>query len=44
MVGATVGMGYVVLEAQQTFRAERAFAGIFVLFKRERHGWWLRLL
>jgi taurine transport system permease protein len=29
MVGATVGMGYMVLEAQQTF--ERVFAGIFVI-------------
>ncbi|MBV8936842.1 MAG: ABC transporter permease [Alphaproteobacteria bacterium] len=31
MVGATVGMGYMVLEAQQTFRTERVFAGIFVI-------------
>jgi ABC-type proline/glycine betaine transport system permease subunit len=26
MIGATVGMGYMVLEAQQTFRTERVFA------------------
>src|SRR5215471_5668933 len=31
MVGATVGMGYMVLEAQQTFRTERVFSGIFVI-------------
>ncbi len=31
MIGATVGMGYMVLEAQQTFRTERVFAGIFVI-------------
>jgi ABC-type nitrate/sulfonate/bicarbonate transport system permease component len=31
MVGATVGLGYIVLEAQQTFRTERVFAGIFVI-------------
>jgi len=31
MVGATVGLGYMVLEAQQTFRTERVFAGIFVI-------------
>jgi ABC-type nitrate/sulfonate/bicarbonate transport system permease component len=26
-----VGLGYMVLEAQQTFRTERVFAGIFVI-------------
>src|SRR6202022_959017 len=31
MVGATVGLGYMVLEAQQTFRTERVFASIFVI-------------
>ena len=31
MIGATVGMGYMILEAQQTFRTERVFAGIFVI-------------
>jgi ABC-type nitrate/sulfonate/bicarbonate transport system permease component len=31
MVGATAGLGYMVLEAQQTFRTERVFAGIFVI-------------
>ena len=31
MIGATVGMGYMVLEAQQTFRTERVFAGMFVV-------------
>ena len=31
MVGATVGLGYMVLEAQQTFRTERVFSGIFVI-------------
>ena len=31
MVGATVGMGYMVLEAQQTFRTERVFGGVFVI-------------
>ena len=31
MVGATVGIRYMVLEAQQTFRTERVFAGIFVI-------------
>jgi NitT/TauT family transport system permease protein len=31
MIEATVGMGYMVLEAQQTFRTERVFAGMFVI-------------
>jgi NitT/TauT family transport system permease protein len=31
MVGATTGIGYMVLEAQQTFRTERVFAGIIVV-------------
>jgi len=31
MVGASVGIGYMVLEAQQTFRTERVFAGIIVI-------------
>ena len=31
MVGATTGMGYMVLEAQQTFNVERVFAGIIVI-------------
>ena len=31
MVGATVDLGYMALEAQQTFRTERVFAGIFVI-------------
>jgi ABC-type nitrate/sulfonate/bicarbonate transport system permease component len=31
MVGATAGIGYMVLEAQQTFRTERVFAGIMVI-------------
>jgi ABC-type nitrate/sulfonate/bicarbonate transport system permease component len=31
MVGATVGMGYMTLEAQQTFRTERVFAGILII-------------
>jgi ABC-type nitrate/sulfonate/bicarbonate transport system permease component len=31
MIGATVGMGYMILEAQQTFRTERVLAGIFVM-------------
>jgi NitT/TauT family transport system permease protein len=31
MIGATVGIGYMVLEAQQTFRTERVFAGIIVI-------------
>jgi ABC-type nitrate/sulfonate/bicarbonate transport system permease component len=31
MIGATVGMGYMILEAQQTFRTERVMAGIFVI-------------
>jgi sulfonate transport system permease protein len=31
MVGASAGIGYMVLEAQQTFRTERLFAGIVVI-------------
>jgi len=31
MVGASSGIGYLVLEAQQTFRSERVFAGIIVI-------------
>jgi taurine transport system permease protein len=31
MIGASVGIGYMVLEAQQTFRTERVFAGIIVI-------------
>jgi ABC-type nitrate/sulfonate/bicarbonate transport system permease component len=31
MVGATSGLGYMVLDAQQTFRTERVFAGIIVI-------------
>jgi len=31
MVGASRGIGYLVLEAQQTFRSERVFAGIIVI-------------
>ena len=31
MIGATVGMGYMIIEAQQTFRTERVFVGIFVI-------------
>jgi ABC-type nitrate/sulfonate/bicarbonate transport system permease component len=31
MIGATIGMGYMILEAQQTFRTERVLAGIFVI-------------
>jgi ABC-type nitrate/sulfonate/bicarbonate transport system permease component len=31
MIGATAGMGHMVLEAQQTFRTERVFAGIFAI-------------
>jgi ABC-type nitrate/sulfonate/bicarbonate transport system permease component len=31
MVGSTTGIGYMVLEAQQTFRTERVFAGIVVI-------------
>ena len=31
MIGATVGLGYMILEAQQTFRTERVVAGIFVI-------------
>jgi ABC-type nitrate/sulfonate/bicarbonate transport system permease component len=31
LVGATVDLGYMALEAQQTFRTERVFAGIFVI-------------
>jgi ABC-type nitrate/sulfonate/bicarbonate transport system permease component len=31
MVGASAGIGYMVLEAQQTFRTERLFAGIMVI-------------
>jgi ABC-type nitrate/sulfonate/bicarbonate transport system permease component len=31
MIGATVGMGYMILEAQQTFRTERVLAGIFLI-------------
>jgi ABC-type nitrate/sulfonate/bicarbonate transport system permease component len=31
MVGASNGIGYMVLEAQQTFRTERVFAGIIVI-------------
>lgn len=31
MIGATIGIGYMILEAQQTFRTERVFAGIFVI-------------
>jgi NitT/TauT family transport system permease protein len=31
MVGASVGIGYMVLEAQQTFRTERVVAGIIVI-------------
>jgi NitT/TauT family transport system permease protein len=31
MIGATVGIGYMILEAQQTFRTERVLAGIFVI-------------
>jgi ABC-type nitrate/sulfonate/bicarbonate transport system permease component len=31
MVGATVGIGYMLIEAQQTFRTERVFAGIIVI-------------
>ena len=31
MVGASAGIGYMVLEAQQTFRTERLFAGIIVI-------------
>jgi ABC-type nitrate/sulfonate/bicarbonate transport system permease component len=54
MVGATTGIGYMVLEAQQTFRTERVFAGIIVIgllgfltdigFRRLRSAWlpWYR--
>jgi sulfonate transport system permease protein len=31
MVGASAGIGYMILEAQQTFRTERLFAGIVVI-------------
>jgi ABC-type nitrate/sulfonate/bicarbonate transport system permease component len=31
MVGASNGIGYMVLEAQQTFRTERVFGGIIVI-------------
>jgi len=31
MVGASEGLGYMVLDAQQTFRTERVFAGIMVI-------------
>ncbi|MGC2201352.1 MAG: ABC transporter permease, partial [Stellaceae bacterium] len=31
MVGAPSGLGYMVLDAQQTFRTERVFAGIIVI-------------
>jgi ABC-type nitrate/sulfonate/bicarbonate transport system permease component len=31
MIGATEGLGYMVLEAQQTFRVERVFAGIVII-------------
>jgi ABC-type nitrate/sulfonate/bicarbonate transport system permease component len=31
MIGATVGIGYMILEAQQTFRTERVLAGIFAI-------------
>jgi ABC-type nitrate/sulfonate/bicarbonate transport system permease component len=31
MVGASAGIGYMVLEAQQTFRTERLFAGIIII-------------
>lgn len=31
MVGASAGIGYMVMEAQQTFRTERLFAGIIVI-------------
>jgi ABC-type nitrate/sulfonate/bicarbonate transport system permease component len=31
MIGATVGIGYMILEAPQTFRTERVLAGIFVI-------------
>jgi ABC-type nitrate/sulfonate/bicarbonate transport system permease component len=31
MIGATVGVGYMILEAEQTFRTERVLAGIFVI-------------
>jgi len=31
MVGASTGIGYMILEAQQTFRTERVFAGIIVI-------------
>jgi NitT/TauT family transport system permease protein len=31
MIGATEGLGYMVLEAQQTFRVERVFSGIVII-------------
>jgi taurine transport system permease protein len=31
MIGATEGLGYMVLEAQQTFRVERVFSGIVLI-------------
>jgi NitT/TauT family transport system permease protein len=31
MVSATGGLGYVLLDAQQTFRTERVFAGLIVI-------------
>ena len=31
MIGATEGLGYMVLQAQQTFRVERVFAGIVII-------------
>lgn len=44
MIGATVGIGYMILEAQQTFRTVRVLAGVLVIgfaidlgFRRLRH-------
>jgi ABC-type nitrate/sulfonate/bicarbonate transport system permease component len=31
MIGATEGLGYMVLQAQQTFRVERVFAGVVII-------------
>jgi NitT/TauT family transport system permease protein len=31
MIGATEGLGYMVLQAQQTFRVERVFSGIVII-------------
>lgn len=43
MVGATVGMGYMVWGPSRHFARSASFTCIFVVFQRDRHGSWLQL-